>query len=275
MPDISVIIPVYNRKHTLKRAVDSVLLQDGVDWELVVVDDGSDDGTATLLRQYAGDGRITVLEQPNRGVSSARNAGVRASRAGYLAFLDSDDEWLPGKLKAQMDFFSQSDFRIHQTREIWVRDGVRVNPPRHLMKREGDLFPASLERCMITPSSAAMTRELFERFGGFDEAYPACEDYELWLRITAGHKVGLIRKAYLIRYGGHHDQLSSSITALDQYRIRAMVKLLDKGGISATQRAHCLRVLKKKLSIFKKGCVKRNKTHKLQWCENIEKAYLC
>jgi glycosyltransferase involved in cell wall biosynthesis len=252
--------------------VDSVLLQKDADWELIVVDDGSRDNTDEILSRYAGEPRLRIIRQENRGVSAARNVGAGLSRGGWLAFLDSDDEWLPGKLAAQAARFSQPGFRIQQTREIWYRNSRRVNPPLHLLKKSGDIFEASLQRCMITPSSVCIERNLFEAYGGFDESFPACEDYELWLRITACHPVGLIDEEFLIRYGGHADQLSATVPALDAFRIRAMWKLLSKGALKKRQREVCLKTLRQKISIYRVGCRKRGREEELQWLNKIEAA---
>ncbi|MBF0431712.1 MAG: glycosyltransferase family 2 protein [Fibrobacteria bacterium] len=269
-PVISVVIPVYNRAEMVKRAIESVLLQKGVDWELIVVDDGSTDNTPEELDQYDKDDRIHLVRQNHSGVSAARNRGVQYSTGKYIAFLDSDDEWLPGKLEAQKQFFESSDYQIQQTTEIWIRNGTRVNPPRHLLKKAGHIFEESLERCMVTPSSVCLTRELFEGYGGFDVEYPACEDYELWLRITTNHPVGLIEKDYLKRYGGHEDQLSAEF-GLDRYRIRALNGLLQKGTLSESKREHTLSVLGTKLDVYRKGCVKHGKPESVDWCDRIKK----
>lgn len=128
-PCISVIIPTYNRCWILKEAIDSVLSQKFSDFEIIVVDDGSTDATNELLSTY-GD-QITTISQQNKGVSAARNAGISFARGGYIAFLDSDDMWLPEKLSCQHDFFqSHPEALICQTDEIWIRNGVRVNPKK-------------------------------------------------------------------------------------------------------------------------------------------------
>jgi hypothetical protein len=140
------------------------------------------------------------------------------------------------------------------------------------LKKSGDIFEASLQHCMITPSSVCIERNLFEAFGGFDKSFPACEDYELWLRISARHPVGLIDREYLKRYGGHADQLSATVPALDAYRIRAMWKLVSEGALKRRQRSACLKALRQKISIYRKGCRKRGRQEELQWLNKIEAA---
>ena len=140
-PCISVIIPTYNRCWILKEAIDSVLSQKFTDFEIIVVDDGSNDATAALLSAY-GD-QITTIYQENRGVSAARNAGILMAKGNYIAFLDSDDMWLPEKLSCQVDFFqSHPEAVICQTDEIWIRNGVRVNPKNRHKKPSGMIFAA-------------------------------------------------------------------------------------------------------------------------------------
>ena len=224
MPLFSVIIPVYNRPALLCRAIESVLAQTFRDYELIVVDDGSTDQTPSVARSYPG---VRCVRQQNRGVSAARNRGVAESSAPYLAFLDSDDAWLPGKLEAQYDFISREpSVRVHQTEEIWVRRGRRVNPGERHRKPEGDIFVPSLALCLVSPSAVVIERTLFERMGGFDERLAACEDYDLWLRIALAHRVGLLRRALVVKYGGHGDQLSARHWGMDRFRVYAIMKLL-------------------------------------------------
>jgi glycosyltransferase involved in cell wall biosynthesis len=238
-PLVAVIIPTYNRAALIERAVRSVLGQTFRDFELVVVDDGSTDGTAELPVFKNGDPRLRYVGvSQNKGVSAARNAGVKATTAPWLAFLDSDDEWLPEKLEKQVRWtLSRPDMHIVQTRELWIRRGTRVNPPKTHEKSEGDLFAASLERCMITPSSVMLRRTLFEKMGGFNESLPACEDYDLWLRVTSKYRTGLINEYLLKRYGGHADQLSATVPVLDRFRIQSVADLLAGDVLTEEQNA--------------------------------------
>lgn len=258
MPLISVIIPVYNRRELLPRALESVLNQSHTDLEIIIIDDGSTDGTSEL-DLLSSDKRISLHRLPFRsGVSKARNEGVLRARGEWLAFLDSDDEWLKEKLALQMRWISaHTDIKIMQTKEIWIRNGTRVNPPQTHEKFEGDLFEAGLDRCMITPSSVILSRKLFDRVGGFNESLPACEDYDLWLRICLSNRVGLIDEYLLIRYGGHIDQLSSNVMILDRFRIRSILQLLEHKELHNTQRAHAVTTLVKKATLVANGYLKR------------------
>ena len=200
---------------------------------------------------------VRVVAQARRGVAAVRNLGVRCSRGRFLAFLDSDDLWRPRKLEIQMNSMQpQARWRICQTEEVWIRNGVRVNPKKKHRKPSGDIFRASLDLCLVSPSAALMTRELFERMGGFDESFPVCEDYDLWLRIALDHPVYLITDPLVIKRGGHADQLSRSTWGLDRFRVRAIKKLLDS-GIEGEKRRWALETLARKAAILAQGARKR------------------
>lgn len=236
---VSAIIPTFNRASLLSRAVESVMSQSYADWNLWVVDDGSNDGTAELLNAYS-DSRINTLRIPHKGVSAARNAGVRASRGrgDLLAFLDSDDEWLPAKLERQLEYWSQNPHvSLVYSSEIWIRGGRRVNPPKRYGGLSGRILIPSMRACVISPSTAMMKREIFEELGGFDESYPVCEDYDLWLRLCSRHEVGWIPEPLVTRHGGRPDQLSESTPAMDYWRVKAMAHLNETASLSADEHA--------------------------------------
>jgi glycosyltransferase involved in cell wall biosynthesis len=266
-PLVSVIIPTYNRAWILKEAVDSVLAQEFKDFEVVVVDDGSTDATAELLATYAG--RVTVLRQTNRGVSAARNAGLAAARGELIAFLDSDDIWLSGKLSTQVAFFqSHPDALIHQTEELWVKNGRRMNPGNRHRKRSGMIFEPSLDLCLVSPSAVMMRRELLDRVGGFDEGLPACEDYDLWLRVSCSYPVYLIKTPLIIKRGGHADQLSR-VWGLDRFRIAAILKMLQGDRLTRTQRRAAVAALKQKCRVYGSGCRKRGRGAEAEYYERL------
>ena len=256
MPLVSIVIPTYNRAWILEEAIESVLAQTCRDFELIVVDDGSTDDTGDILARYPG---IIVVKQENKGVSAARNAGVSIASGKYLAFLDSDDLWLPKKLEKQIRFFRENPSTlICQTGEIWIRKGVRVNPGKRHVKPSGMIFERSLELCLVSPSAVMMSRKLFDETGGFDENLPACEDYDLWLRITHKHPVHLIREALVIKRGGHEDQLSRS-RGLDRYRIMSLIKIIESGALTKDQHESAVRALRRKCQIYANGCEKRGR----------------
>jgi len=267
VPRVSVVIPAFNRWRLLAEAIDSVLAQSYRDFELIVVDDGSTDATASELAKLAS--RLQFFVTERRGVSTARNLGVSQSRGHYIAFLDSDDLWLNSKLERQTRFMDEHpEFHICQTDEIWIRNGVRVNPRAVHQKPSGDIFSRSLELCLVSPSAVMMTKALFDRTGGFDEAFPVCEDYDLWLRISAQHQVPLIPDRLTIKRGGHADQLSRSIWGMDRYRILALQKIL-RSNLSRSQEAAVLKMLWHKVAIVAAGARKRGREQEAQNLEAI------
>lgn len=254
-PVVSVIIPTYNRADLLREALASVLAQQYPHQEVIVVDDGSDDHTPATVQSFGT--AVTYMRQEHAGVSTARNRGVAASRGDLIAFLDSDDLWRPTKVGAQvMRLQQQPQMQACYTDEIWIRHGVRVNPRRIHRKHDGWLFFQSLPRCIISPSSIMLRRGLWERLGGFDERLPACEDYDLWLRLTIREPVAFIPKALIIKRGGHADQLSRRVPVLDQYRIVALEKMLHV-PLAVAQRQAVLEHLVQKCRIVALGAGKR------------------
>ena len=256
-PLVSVIIPTYNRWPMVGDAVDSVLRQTHGSFEVLVVDDGSTDDTATALARR--DCRVQVLPQPNRGVAAARNAGARQARGRYLAFLDSDDLWLPKKIELQTAFMQRNPgVAICQTEEIWLRRGVRVNPKVKHRKPTGDIFRRSLDLCVVSPSAVMMSKEFFDRLEGFDEAFPVCEDYELWLRVAVEQPVPLIESLLVVKRGGHADQLSRSMWGMDRFRIAAIRKLLRQ-GLDRERHQWAVEALTRKIAIVAEGARKRGR----------------
>jgi glycosyltransferase involved in cell wall biosynthesis len=270
LPLVSVIIPTYNRCSLLGEAIASVQTQSYGCIEIVVVDDGSTDDTAEMLRGYGS--TLKVLEQPNRGVSAARNTGIRSTHGELIAFLDSDDYWLPNKVERQVQLFQhQPKAKICQTEETWVRNNVRVNPRQRHTKYGGFIFEHTLPLCLISPSAVMLRRELFEEVGLFDEKLPACEDYDLWLRITWKYPVHLIDESLIVKRGGHSDQLSA-MPRLDKYRIRSLVKILRFGALSLNQRTAAIKILSQKCAIYAKGCRKRGRLTEAACYERLPQA---
>jgi len=255
---VSVIIPTHNRAELVGRAISSVLAQSRPPEEVLVVDDGStDDTTERLASRFPG---IRYRAIAHRGVSGARNRGIRDARGDWLAFLDSDDEWLPAKLEEQLAALAaEPQYRLCHTDEIWIRNGRRVNPRRRHAKRGGFLFRHCLPRCAISPSSVLVHRSVFARVGLFDESLPACEDYDLWLRICAIFPVLYLDRRLVVKYGGHDDQLSRTVEALDRYRIRALVKIIESGALGAEDRRAAVAMLIAKIDVYSQGAAKRRR----------------
>lgn len=278
IPRVSVIIPTYNRARVIRDAVDSVLAQDFRDFELIVVDDGSTDGTRDILDAYldASDGnfpRIRALTQENRGVSAARNRGIAAASGQYVAFLDSDDLWFPKKLSTQVAFFEENpEALICQTDEIWIRRGVRVNPKKKHSKPSGMIFEESLGLCLVSPSAVLIERSLFDKVGLFDESLPICEDYDLWLRVSCRYPVYLIDQPLITKRGGHEDQLSSA-PGMDMYRALSIKRLMASGLLTDQQYTAAAKALKEKCDVYAAGCRKRGRLYEALVFEELGREY--
>jgi len=273
MPKVSVIIPTYNRREMVKEAIGSVLDQGVEDLELIVVDDGSTDGTAEEIRGYGGRVRLFRHEQ-NRGVSAARNRGILHAKGKYIGFLDSDDLWVKGKLKDQVAFLDENpQYPLCYTDEIWIRRGRRVNPMRKHAKYSGWIFEKCLPLCIISPSSALMRRSLFSKVGLFDEALPVCEDYDFWLRVSARFPIFFIEKKLIIKRGGHPDQLSQRSWGNDRYRVMALEKLLSEPYIGDKERELVLKEMEKKCRILVQGFLKRGNEVEAKRYQEIMRRY--
>lgn len=259
-PTVSVIIPAYNRAAMLPRAIDSVLSQAGVDFELLVVNDGSSDDTAAVLKAYGS--RLIHIRQAHQGVSAARNTGIRAARAPLLAFLDSDDWFLKGKLARQSALMlANPGALVSHTGEKWLRRGEHLNQKRRHRKEGGNIFGRCLKLCAVGMSTIMARRELFGRFGMFDESLPCCEDYELWLRVSAVESFLLVDQPLTVKEGGREDQLSvRHRLGMDKYRIYALRKLLTSAVLSEEQDKLARRELARKCRIYGNGCLKHGRT---------------
>jgi glycosyltransferase involved in cell wall biosynthesis len=267
-PEVSVIIPTYNRRAMLLEAIDSVFAQTTEAFELIVIDDGSTDSTAQHLKRLGRTIRIERVE--HRGPAAARNRGVELAQAPLIAFLDSDDLWAPTKLERQLAFMrANPDCAISQTDEIWIRNGRRVNPGMRHRKRAGDIFIDSLRTCLISMSATMMRTDLFRLLGGFDEIMMAAEDYDLWLRILIDHEAGLLNEPLVTRRGGHPDQTSATTPAIDRFRILALAKLLADDRLSPMRRAAVVEVLAEKSRIYAGGLTRRGRIDQARLYEGI------
>jgi glycosyltransferase involved in cell wall biosynthesis len=270
VPLVSVIIPTYNRADLVRQAVASVQAQTCRDFEIVVVDDGGSDGTGAVL-SAAPDLRL-LRHTRRRGVSAARNTGIDAARGRWLAFLDSDDLWLPDKLARQICWLEgHPESLICQTDETWVRRGVRVNKPATHRKVAGRIFLPSLTRCMISPSAVILHRRLLADHGGFDATLPAAEDYDLWLRLTWRYDVGLVDEPLVIKRGGHPDQLSAQ-WGLDRFRIQALAKLLGEPELPEPYARAARNLLAAKCALYAQGCHKRGKLQEAAYYRDLAPA---
>jgi len=272
MPRVSIIIPTCNRKAFVQEAIGSVLAQTYEDFELIVVDDGSSDETGEALKRY--DERLHYLYQANQGVSAARNNGLALAQGELIAFLDSDDLWLPKKLAIQVAFMDQyPEAQICYTDELWIRRGVRINPKKRHAKYSGEIYPHCLPLCIISPSSALMRRALFAQVGTFDPGLPVCEDYDLWLRVAARFPVFFIPQRLIVKRGGHPDQLSRQEWGNDRYRVIAIAKILETGILPPELRELTIQELHRKVRVLINGYLKRGKERETKDLQGLVEHY--
>ncbi|HBR98081.1 MAG TPA: glycosyl transferase [Gammaproteobacteria bacterium] len=269
--NISVVIPTYNRAHTLGRALDSVFAQTRAADEIIVVDDGSTDGSIHLLERYP---EVRVLTQPQQGVSAARNTGIHAAHGDWIAFLDSDDEWLPEKLALQTALIEQHpEHRFCHGNEVWIRHGQPLAQKKKHRKQGGWIFENCLPLCVISPSAALIKKDLLLACGCFDTHLPACEDYDLWLKICAREPVLYVEQPLLRKFGGHADQLSRKYWGMDRFRIQALDRLLSTATLRDTQRIAATQMLQHKARLFAKGARKHGRLQAAIDYENLANRY--
>ena len=255
--EISVIIPTYNRCDLLKRAINSVIKQTITPKEIIVVDNGSTDQTFQMVSSLFPE--INYFIEKKRGVSAARNKGILESKSKWIAFLDSDDAWKPTKLEKQMEYsvFNQDKYRIIHTDENWYRNKKFLNQLKKHKKSGGNIFKNSLQLCCISPSSVVLKKQIFDDYGLFDENLEVCEDYDMWIRITAKEEVGFLDSPLVLKYGGHSDQLSKKFWGMDRFRIKSLEKNLKNEHFSKSQKINVLDTLIEKLTIVSDGALKR------------------
>ena len=259
--NISVVIPSYNRKDFLKRSIDSAINQTKKPLEIIVVDDGSTDGTEAMIKSDYD--FVKFIKQKNKGVSAARNIGIKVSIGEWICFLDSDDEWKKDKLEKQINAMkSNPGYKFFHSNEIWIKNGLRINQKKKHKKYGGDIFDKCLDMCRISPSSVMIDKTVFDEVGNFNENLVVCEDYELWLRICDKYRVFFIDEPLIIKYGGHQGQLSYSIESIENHRIKALEYLILE-NLNRKNKRHAIQMLLSKLNIYLKGLVKRRKNDEI------------
>ena len=255
---ISVVIPTLNRINTLQRALDSVINQTYKPAEIIVVDNGSSDGTLKFLReQYP---KITILTENKIGVSSARNKGIKKSINQWIALLDSDDAWHPRKLEIQTSMLDSAlkEYNLIHTDEVWFRNNKYINQMKKHKKQGGYIFERCLSLCCISPSSVLFKKNILDKVGLFDESLPVCEDYDMWLKICSSEEVLFAQDKLTYKYGGHKDQLSKSYWGMDRFRIKSIENIIKNFDLTYKQKKQAKKELIKKLKIIINGAFKRN-----------------
>lgn len=230
-PLISVVIPTYNRKKTIGRAIDSVLNQTFSDFELIIVDDGSTDGTLEYVTEkYGEDSRITYIKlEKNGGVSNARNVGAEEARGEWVAFQDSDDEWLLDKLEKQYAIIKDVDKSVGM---VYARilmlyaSGERAVIPNRSIKNDyisGDIFPVLLQMPLVPAPTILVRKTVFLERGGYDTTLKSWEDYEFSLRIAEKYKVILVDDALTVAY-----ESADSVNSRHAEQLRLMTVLFNR-----------------------------------------------
>lgn len=272
-PLFSIIIPTYNRRQFLKIAIDSVFSQTFKDWQLIIVDDGSKDNTKELICSYK-DLRLKYYHQPNQGPATARNTGLSKATGDYICFLDSDDRFRKDKLEIAHQYIRENPgYKIFHTEEIWYRNGKILTQKKPQKKSTGFIFEKSAKLCSISISTAIIKKDIFKKIGCFDQALPACEDYDFWLRTTARYPLFLIPDFLTIKEGGHKGQQSKKYPGMDKFRIYSLLKILENKDINSQCQQIAYQQLKNKCIIYLKGAKKRKKRKEIKKYQGILTKY--
>jgi glycosyltransferase involved in cell wall biosynthesis len=261
-PFFSIIIPTYNRSNFLLNAIQSVLKQTLKSFEIIIVDDNSNDDTKKKILEFSNminknliikndfffiktlQSKCVEIEsflesedqnfkyiklKKNNGVSISRNIGSLFSRYNFLCFLDSDDLWHKNKLQKQSKvILSNKDIHLIHTNEKWLFNGKHLNK-KNIHKVDKNSFIAdSLMRCMISPSSVCIKKNIFFDCNGFNEDYTVCEDYDLWLKFLFHYNISYIDEKLVTKHGGHEGQLSKRFNGMDYWRVKSLIYLLKR-----------------------------------------------
>ena len=275
IPFFSIIIPTYNRAQFLKIAIESVLAQTFIDYELIIVDDGSTDETKELISlcamRYA-QCAIRYIYQKHLGVTLARNRGVKEAKGRFICFLDSDDRFRSNKLQTTYDYIKNyPKCKIFHTEELWYRNGSILAQKKHHKKPSGYVFENAVKICCISISTVAIHHSIFKEVGLFDKKLPACEDYDFWVRVTARYPVMLIPQYLTIKEGGLADQQSKKFPAMDKFRIYALQKILESRTLTKDNYRIAYNECKRKCRIYLIGAEKRGRISEVNRCRKMLK----
>ena len=261
------VITTCRRPTFLATALGSVLAQSRPAEKIIIVDDSGDEENREKNRRIV-DAMVTTSPsvrllqtdaKRSRGISCARNLGIKETHTEWLAFLDDDDIWDEKKIATQLKETHASASRLCHTNEIWLRKHVRINPHKHHLKTGGHIYLRCLALCLVSPSSCFIHKSVFEDYGLFDEELPACEDYDMWLRICAYEPVSYVDEHLTVKRGGHANQLSRRYWGMDRFRVKALRKMMEQPQLKAEYREATKKMLIKKIGILQQGASKRGK----------------
>ena len=240
-PSVTVVIPAYNTERYIGDAIDSVLAQNYPNSEIIVIDDGSTDATVDIVRGY-GD-RVGLITQRNQGAAAARNAGLDAAQSEYVAFLDSDDCWLPGKLDTQIAYLeAHPDIGMIYARwQVWKPgpDGKFAmpdiaghhnaeSPPSVVPERSGWLYNRLLFTSLLHTITVIARRSLIDAVGRFDTTLKRGQDYDYWLRasrVTEIHQLDSLVALYRV-----HGKGCATKWPHENYELKVVEKALERWG---------------------------------------------
>ncbi|PPR26234.1 MAG: UDP-Glc:alpha-D-GlcNAc-diphosphoundecaprenol beta-1,3-glucosyltransferase WfgD [Alphaproteobacteria bacterium MarineAlpha9_Bin4] len=256
----------------IENTIKSVLEQSYKVDEIIVVDNNSTDNTCELVKNKFPN--VRLLRENQQGVSYARNTGINNAKNNWIAFLDSDDQWLRNKIELQVNKVKSHNYNslfVH-TDEIWIKNGKKINQKKKHMKLEGYIYKECLNMCIISPSSVLVNRHLFNEYGMFRPWLKVCEDYELWLRFTSKVPIYLVNVPCVVKYGGHPGQLSKKHWGIDRFRVRALEKLILRFNLNKIQTKDTTNALISKIKVIISGAEKR-KNKKIMKIYNFKKNY--
>jgi len=226
-PLVSVIIPTYNYEQYLARTIKSVLKQTYKNIEIIICDDGSTDNTREIIKKFKHHKKIRCYYQSNQGPASARNLGIKKAKGEFIAFLDSDDYWLPKKIEKQLKIFTKNkQIGLVYCFHYWVNEKGKITGKKKKSYR-GDIWQDLLQGNLVVGSSSAtvVKKECFDKIGLFDESLKSCEDWDMWLRIARVYQIDLIPEL-LVKITQHQGQLGNKKLKLAKYRLKVMKKNL-------------------------------------------------
>ncbi len=249
-PLVSVIMPAYNAEKFIAESIQSVFAQTYRNWELIVVDDGSTDKTAEIALLRAKDGRLNYFFQPNGRLGKARNTGIQNASGSLIAFLDSDDLWLPEKLERQIQTLHETGVNvIYNEADVFYEPGSIPGPTEFSIyagRIEGPrMFDLLLGLNRIPVSSVVVQTDRLKRAGPFEESLPyhGCEDYDLWLKLAAGGAVFYGMTDKLIRYRRHQMSMTHKESKVLEPMLRVVSRHVDAGTLSEDEKRTRLRRL--------------------------------
>jgi glycosyltransferase involved in cell wall biosynthesis len=248
-PVVSVIIPTYNRAHLLCRAMQSVLNQTYLDFELIIVDDGSTDNTDKIIKEFQEhDKRIKYIRhEKNKGGSAARNSGIKISRGEYIAFLDSDDEWLPRKMEKQEIKFQNAldNVGVIYSGFSCISESSGKIIAKITPTLRGNVYTNLLEGCILGSPTPLIKKICFRKAGFFDETLPSCQDWDMWIRLSKYYAFDFVPDI-LAKHHIHGSQISVNLNA----KIVARKKLVEKYWVDLSRKSKILSILLKRLGIL-------------------------